>query len=105
MENQPQSKAVLALVYLLADKYRKRLMSISWFMKMLNENIARQANLEDKVTGSFYDLRPCKSHFVPPSAFKFDSVKFSGTVQQLKKFVENIKNKIKQDISLIPALE
>jgi hypothetical protein len=38
-------------------------------------------------------------------AFKFDPVKFSGTVQQLKNFVENIKKKIKRDISLIPALE
>ena len=25
-----------------------------------------------------YDLHPCKSHFVPPAAFKFDPVKFSG---------------------------
>ena len=205
MENQPQSKAVLALVYLLADKYRKRLMSISWFMKMLNENIARQANLEDKVTGSFWesrfksqallderalltcmayvDLNPIraamtrspensdytsiqerikskssnllnlgfaendipynltdyldlvdstgrailanKKGFIPDDLppilnrlgldettwldelyqFKFQGRKAIGTVQQLKKFVENIKNKIKQDISLIPALE
>ncbi|MCF6288923.1 MAG: hypothetical protein L3J53_06790 [Proteobacteria bacterium] len=37
--------------------------------------------------------------------FKFQRKKAVGTVQQLKNFVENIKQKIKQDISLIPALE
>ncbi len=205
MKNESQSKAVLALVYLLADKYRKRLMSISWFMKLLNENIARQANIEDKVTGSFWegrfksqallderalltcmayvDLNPIRAamarspensdytsiqeriksktsnllnlgfdeddiHYnltdyldlvdstgrailankkgyipddLPPILnrlgldettwldelyqFKFQGRKAIGTVQQLKNFVENIKQKIKADISLIPALE
>ncbi len=205
MKNEVQSKPVLALVYLLADKYRKRLMSISWFMKMLNEYIARQANLEDKVTGSFWesrsksqallderallscmayvDLNPIraamalspensdytsieerikskssnllnlgfgeddipynltdyldlvdstgrailanKKGFIPDDLppilnrlsldettwldelyqFKFQGRKAIGTVEQLKKFVENIKNKIKRDISLVPALE
>ena len=28
-------------------KYRERLMDISWFMRILNEGIARQANLEE----------------------------------------------------------
>ncbi len=37
--------------------------------------------------------------------FKFQRKKAVGTVQQLKNFVENIKQKIKQDISLVPALE
>lgn len=205
MSKEPQSKAELAMVYLLADKYRKRLMSISWFMKMLNENIARQANLEDKVTGSFWesrfksqallderalltcmtyvDLNPIraamahspessdytsiqeriksktsnllnfgfeandipynladylelvdstgrailanKKGFIPNDLspilyrlglndatwlddlyqFKFNGRKAIGTVEQLKCFVENIKKKIKRNISLFPALE
>lgn len=37
--------------------------------------------------------------------FRFQGRKAIGTVQQLKNFVENIKKKIKRDISLIPALE
>ena len=37
--------------------------------------------------------------------FKFQGRKAIGTVEQLKNFVSNIKQKIKADISLIPALE
>ncbi|MGK7294744.1 MAG: transposase [Candidatus Wenzhouxiangella sp. M2_3B_020] len=38
-------------------EYRNRLCDLSWFMKCLNEPIARQANAEDNVTGHFWQAR------------------------------------------------
>ena len=39
------------------DQWRGRLHNISWFMKVLNENIARVANKEDECTGHFWQSR------------------------------------------------
>ena len=40
-----------------AAVYQKHLCSLSWFMKCLNEPIARQANQEDRGTGHFWESR------------------------------------------------
>ncbi len=46
---EEQLKAIAKL----AAEWRERLMSISWFMRALNEDIARQAKAEDGCTGRY----------------------------------------------------
>jgi REP element-mobilizing transposase RayT len=46
-----------AKVQELAERYRQRLHDLSWFMRVLNESVARQANAEDGCTGRFWEGR------------------------------------------------
>jgi REP element-mobilizing transposase RayT len=41
----------------ITEVYRCRLMDISWFMRLLNQSIATQANQEDNCTGHFWEGR------------------------------------------------
>ncbi|MCW8193714.1 transposase [Proteobacteria bacterium 005FR1] len=51
------SSAELNAVGEVAEQWRERLSDISWFMRVLNERIARQANAEDRCTGRFWEGR------------------------------------------------
>ena len=51
------SQSELLTIEQTAQVYKQRLMDISWFMRVLNESIARDANKEDNCTGRFWEGR------------------------------------------------
>ena len=57
LKDDAQSKAELKVVDDLVEEWRERLHSVSWYMRILNEHIAREANKEDNVTGRFWEGR------------------------------------------------
>lgn len=56
-ERAQMGQAEVDKVLELADLYRARLHELSWFMRVLNESLARQANAEDGCTGRFWEGR------------------------------------------------
>lgn len=56
-ENASLSKPERDTVGDIVEVWRKKLCDISWFMRCLNQPIARQANIEDGCTGKFWESR------------------------------------------------
>ena len=57
LKSEINTEAELRRVKEYATEYRTRLASVSWYMKSINEYVARMANEEDNCTGHFWESR------------------------------------------------
>ena len=57
LDGAPLDTSESALLATCIERWRQRLVDLSWFMRCLNEYIARTSNIEDECTGRFWEGR------------------------------------------------
>ncbi|WP_428613921.1 hypothetical protein [Pseudoalteromonas sp.] len=55
LREEPMCVAELQAVKDISEQWRARLADLSWFMRALNEGIAKEANVEDQCTGKLWE--------------------------------------------------
>jgi len=62
----PQGEAENETAQGIVEQWRTRLTDMSWFMRVLNESLARRANAEDGCTGRFSAIAPALLYLLHP---------------------------------------